>query len=52
MIRIIKTYDECRDFAFGFNGDLHFSDPMLCHEEQLQNNLINWERTPLPLLAI
>lgn len=40
MIRIIKTYDECRDFAFGFNDDLHFSDPMLCHEEQFQNNLI------------
>lgn len=40
MIRIIKTYDECRDFAFGFNDDLHFSDPMLCHEEQFQNNLV------------
>ncbi|MGN1001619.1 MAG: GNAT family N-acetyltransferase [Oscillospiraceae bacterium] len=40
MIRIIKTYDECRNFASGFNGDPNFSDPMLCHEEQLQNNLI------------
>ncbi len=40
MIRMIKTYDECRDFAFGFNGDPNFSDPMLCHEEQLRNNLI------------
>lgn len=40
MIRIIKTYDECRDFAFGFNDDPNFSDPMLCHEEQLQNNLV------------
>lgn len=40
MIRIIKTYDECRDFASNFNGDPNFSDPMLCHEEQLQHNLI------------
>lgn len=40
MIRIIKSYDECRDFAAGFNGDPSFSDPMLCHEEQLQHNLI------------
>ena len=40
MIRMIKTYDECRDFTLGFNDDPHFSDPMLCHEEQLQNNLI------------
>lgn len=40
MIRMIKTYDECRDFALGFDDDPHFSDPMLCHEEQLQNNLI------------
>ena len=40
MIHIIKAYDECRDFASSFNGDPYFSDPMLCHEEQLQNNLI------------
>ncbi len=40
MIKIIKSYDECRDFASCFNGDPNFSDPMLCHEEQLQNNLI------------
>lgn len=40
MIRIIKTYNECREFASGFQGDPDFSDPMLCHEEQLQNNLI------------
>lgn len=40
MIRIIKTYDECRDFASGFQGDPNFSDPMLCDEEQVQCNLI------------
>lgn len=40
MIRIIKSFDECRDFAFGFNDDPNFSDPMLCDEEQVQNNLI------------
>ena len=40
MIRIIKSYDECRDFASGFNGDPNFSDPMLCDEEQVQCNLI------------
>ncbi len=40
MIKIIKSYDECRDFASDFNGDPSFSDPMLCHEEQLQHNLI------------
>lgn len=40
MIRMIKTYEECRDFAFGFYGDPVFSDPMLTNEEQIQNNLI------------
>lgn len=40
MIRIIKTYDECREFASGFQGDPNFSDPMLCDEEQVQCNLI------------
>ena len=40
MIRMIKSYDECREFASSFQGDPDFSDPMLCHEEQLQNNLI------------
>lgn len=40
MIRIIKTYEECKDFASGFNGDPNFSDPMLCDEEQVQCNLI------------
>lgn len=40
MIRKIKTYNECREFASSFQGDPNFSDPMLCHEEQLQNNLV------------
>ena len=40
MIRIIKSYDECRDFASGFQGDPNFSDPMLCDEEQVECNLI------------
>ena len=40
MIRKIKTYNECREFASRFQGDPNFSDPMLCHEEQLQNNLV------------
>lgn len=40
MIQIIKSYDECREFASSFQGDPNFSDPMLCHEEQLQSNLI------------
>ena len=41
MIRIIRSYDECRDFASGFQGDPNFSDPMLSDEEQVQCNLIN-----------
>ena len=40
MIRIIKSYDECRDFASGFQRDPNFSDPMLCDEEQVECNLI------------
>ena len=40
MIRIIKSYDECRDFASGFQRDPNFSDPMLCDEEQMECNLI------------
>ena len=40
MIRIIKSYDECRDFASDFQKDPNFSDPMLCDEEQVQCNLI------------
>lgn len=40
MIRMIKTYEECRDFVSGFQGDPNFSDPMLSSEGQLQSNLI------------
>ena len=40
MIRIIKSYNECRVFACGFREDLNFSDPMLCDEEQVECNLI------------
>ncbi len=35
MIRSIKSYDACRDFAAGFYGDPNFSDPMLTSEEQV-----------------
>lgn len=46
MIHIIKSYDECREFASGIQNDLNFSDPMLTNEEQIQNNLIkSIERT-------
>ena len=46
MIRVIKSYDECRDFASGIQNDPNFSDPMLTNEEQIQNNLIkSIERT-------
>ena len=41
MIRIIKSYDECREFASSFQGDPNFSDPMLSDEEQVNCNLIN-----------
>lgn len=40
MIQRINSFEECRDFVFGFLGDPEFSDPMLSNEEQLQNNLI------------
>ena len=40
MIRMIRTYEECRCFAAGFQGDPHFSDPMLSSDEQLQCNLV------------
>lgn len=46
MIRIIKSYDECREFASGFQGDPNFSDPMLCDEEQIQCNLIKSIENP------
>ena len=40
MIRPVKTYEECRDFVSCFQGDPHFSEPMLSSEEQLRSNLI------------
>lgn len=40
MIKIIQTYDECRDFVSGFRSDPDFSDPMLLRDEQIQCNLI------------
>ena len=40
MIRVIKSYDACRDFVSDFQRDPNFSDPMLCDEEQVQCNLI------------
>lgn len=40
MIRMIRTYEECRDFVSGFQGDPVFSAPMLSNEKKLQNNLI------------
>lgn len=46
MIRIIKTYDECRDHVPGFYGDPGFSDPMLADEKELQKNLIKAIRNP------
>ena len=36
MIRIIKSYDECRDFVLHFQADPCFSDPMLTNAEQVQ----------------
>ena len=39
MIRIITSYDECREFAAGFSDDPEFSDPMLTNEEQVRGNL-------------
>lgn len=40
MIRPVKTYEECRAFAAGFQGDPCFSAPMLSSEEQVQCNLV------------
>ena len=40
MIRIIKSYDECRDFVLDLQGDPCFSDPMLTNAEQVQCNLV------------
>lgn len=46
MIRMIRTYEECRCFAAGFQGDPHFSDPMQCSEEQVRCNLIKSIENP------
>lgn len=40
MIRIIESYDECKDFAADFAADPTFSDPMLTTDEQVRCNLI------------
>lgn len=40
MIRIIKAYEECREFVSAFQLDHDFSDPMLSNEKQIKNNLI------------
>ena len=53
MIKTIKAYEECSAFAAGFQGDTHFSDPMLCSEEQVQGNLIkSIERPDCDVLGI
>lgn len=46
MIRIIQSYDGCREFARSFHNDPNFSDPMLTNEEQIQNNLIQAIQKP------
>lgn len=46
MIRMIKTYEECRDFVSGFQGDPHFLEPMLSSEKQLQCNLVRPIESP------
>lgn len=46
VIRTIKSVDECMEFARGFHGDAHFSDPMLSNEEQFQTNLVQCVEHP------
>lgn len=46
VIRTIKSMDECMEFARGFHGDAHFSDPMLSNEEQFQTNLVQCVEHP------
>ena len=46
MIKNIKEYAQCSAFAAGFREDPHFSDPMLCSEEQIQGNLIKSIENP------
>ena len=52
MIQMIKTYEECRAFAAGFQGDPNFSGPMLSSEEQLQSNLVRPDRKSRPVLRL
>lgn len=52
MIEIVKSTDECREFAAEFYGDTQFSDPMLTNEEQLQHNLANCIEKPGKNLAL
>ena len=40
VLQRIHSFDECRDFVWGFYGDPVFSDPMLANEEQLKCNLL------------
>ncbi len=39
-LRPIHDYEECRNFAEGFDHDPCFSDPMLMDEEQVRKNLM------------
>ncbi len=52
MIRIIKSYDECRDFVLHFQADPCFSDPMLTNAEQVQCNLVKSINDPDKRCAI
>lgn len=40
MIQDISSYEDCREFISGFQGDPLFSDPMLSTQEMLDCNLI------------
>ena len=39
MIQDISSYEDCREFISGFQGDPLFSDPMLSTQEMLDCNL-------------
>lgn len=52
MIEIVKSTDECREFAAEFYGDTQFSDPMLSNEEQFRHNLANCIEKPGMHLAL
>ena len=40
MIRLIHSYEECRDFVDSIEADPFFSDPMLANAEQRNSNLV------------